>query len=157
MFGHAFTDLEGQVEAREAGIALLEFLDDPQRMNVVIEALAETAHLPVQFLFARVSKRWMTDVMDQGQGFGEIFVKTQNRRHGARDLGHLDGMSQPVSEMVGEAGREDLSLGFQTPKGARMNNAIAIALESGAVGMLGFGIAASEAARNGKTQALEHE
>ena len=80
MFGHAFTDFKGQVEAWEAGIALLEFLDDAQRVNVVIEPLTEAAHLPVQLLFAGVSKRRMTDVMDQSQRFGEIFVEAQNGR-----------------------------------------------------------------------------
>ena len=38
-----------------------------------------------------------------------------------------------------------------------MNDAVAVALEGIAVRMLGFGVAASEAARDGKTQTLEHE
>src|SRR6202035_984625 len=64
MFGHAFTHLEGQIQAREASVALLEFLDDSERMNVVIEPLAEAAHLPVQLLFSGVSKRRMADVVN---------------------------------------------------------------------------------------------
>jgi hypothetical protein len=93
----------------------------------------------------------------QSQRFGKILIEAQNGRNGARDLRDLDGVRQAVPEMVGQSGREHLGLGFQAAKSARVNAASAIALEGVAVGMIGFRIAASEAARNGKTQALEHE
>ena len=87
-------------------------------------------------------------------GFGEIFVEAEHRSGGARDLRDLDGVRQAVAEMIGEARREDLGLGFQAAKGARMNDAIAIALEGIAVRMLRFRIAAAGAALDREAKAL---
>jgi hypothetical protein len=52
-------------------------------------------------------------------------------------------MRQSVSEMVGEARREDLRLGFQPPKRSRMHDAIAIARVFTAVTVQWFWIAAT--------------
>src|SRR5262249_28516908 len=52
-------------------------------------------------------------------------------------------MRQAVSEMVGVARGKNLSLGFQPPEGSRVNNAISVTRVRAAVGMYGFGIAAS--------------
>ena len=41
-------------------------LDDPQRMDVVVEGLPEARHLPVQFVLARMREGRMADVVDQG-------------------------------------------------------------------------------------------
>lgn len=156
MFGHAFADFERQIQAGKAGITLLELLDNAQRVNVVIEAVAETAHLPVQFLFTGVRERRMADVVNQGQRFGEIFIETQHRGERAGDLRNLDGMGEPVAEMIGKAGREDLRLGFQTPESACVNDAIAVALKGVAVRMAGFGIAAAQTALNPESKPFEH-
>ncbi len=145
MLGNAFAHFEGQVQAGEAGVALLEFFDDAQGVNIVIEVGAEAGHLAVEFLLAGMGEGRMADVVRQRQGFGEIFVETQDRGHGAGNLGNLDGVGEAVAEMVGKAGREDLRLGFQPAESAGMNDAVAIALEGVAVGMIGFRIAASQA------------
>ncbi len=62
---------------------------------------------------------------------------------GARDLRDFDGVGQPVAEMVGVAAGENLGLGFQPAKGARVDDAVAVALKIVAIGMLGLGIAPS--------------
>ena len=67
MLGHAFADLERQVQAGKARIALLELLDDAQRVDVVIEVVAEAVHLAVQLLFAGVGEGRMADVVHQRQ------------------------------------------------------------------------------------------
>ena len=98
------------------GIRILEKLDDAERLQIVIETIAETAHQAVELGFARVAEGRMADVMRQREGFGQIFVKTQHSGHGARDLRHLDGMGQAVAEMIGQAGRENLRFIFQPSK-----------------------------------------
>src|SRR5580700_2894063 len=61
-------------------------------------------------------------------------------------------MSQPVAEVIGNAGREDLHLIFQPAKGARVDNAIAIALELATVRMGKLGITPATALGHRKTQ-----
>src|SRR5579862_41366 len=156
MFGDAFADFKAQIEAGEAGVTLLELLDDAQSVNIVIEVGAEAGHLAVKFLLAGMSEGRMADVVREGERFGEIFVETQDRGHGTRDLGDFDGVGEAVAEMVGKAGREDLRFGFQAAEGAGVNDAIAVALEGVAIGMIGFGIAASQAVLNLEAKPGKH-
>ena len=58
--------------------------------------------------------------------------------------------------MIGKPGRKNLRLGFQAPEGARVNNAIPIALEGVAVRMVGLGIAAAQTALNPESKPFEH-
>ena len=44
-------------------------------------------------------------------------------------------MRQPVAEVIGEAAGEDLRFVFQPPEGARMDDAVTIAVEFVAVGV----------------------
>ena len=119
----------------------------------MIEAIAKAAHLAVQLVFAGVRERRMTDVVRQRQGFGEVFVETERRGHGAGDLGHFDGVGEPVPKMIRDTRRKDLRLILQAAEGARMYDAVAIALELTAVRMRQFGIAAAAASLDWKTQA----
>ena len=156
MLDDAFADLEGQVQSGKPGVALLEALHNAQRVQVVVEAVAEALHLAVQRLLAGMRERRMADIVGQRQGLGQVLVQSQHVGQGARDLRDFDGVGQAVAEMVGEAGREDLGLGFQAAEGARMNHAVAVALESIAVGMLGFGIAPAPASLHRKSQPRQH-
>jgi hypothetical protein len=58
-------------------------------------------------------------------------------------LRYLEGVGQAVAEVVGVAASENLSLGFQAAESAGMNDAIAVALEVVAVGMLRLRMTAS--------------
>ena len=78
--------------------------------------------------------------------------KAQDAGHGARDLRHLDGVRQPVAEMIGQAGGEDLRLVLQAPKRPGMHNAVAIALECVAVRVRQLRIAAPPALLDGETE-----
>ena len=92
-----------QIEPGKAGVALLEALDDAQGVQIVIEALAEALHLPVQLLLAGMREGRMADVVGQRQRLGQILVELQHVGQGARDLRHFDGVGQAVAEVVGEA------------------------------------------------------
>ena len=112
-------------------------------MQIVIEEQSVLAHGRVEGLFAGVSKRRVADVVDQGQRFHQVDVETELGCDGASDLGDFEGMGQAVAEVIGVAAGEDLGLGFQTAKGAGVDDAVAVALEVVAIGMLGLGDAAS--------------
>ena len=77
MFDDAFADGEGEVEAGEGGVALLEGGDDAQGMEVVIEAEAVGAEAVVEGFFAGMAEGWMADVMDEGESFGERGVEAE--------------------------------------------------------------------------------
>ena len=134
----AFAHLEGKIQSGEARITLLELIDDAERLNIVIEVVAVAPHLRVERILAGVGEGRMPDVVGQGEGFGEVLIESEGGGDGAGDLGDLDGVGETIAEMIGKAGGEDLGLGFQAAEGARVDDAVAIALEGVAVRMLGF-------------------
>ena len=134
------------------GVAVFERFDHPQRVQVVIEAVAEAAHLPVEFLFTGMRERRMADVVAERQSFRQILVQTQRGGHGARDLRDLDGVRQAIAEMIGDAGGEDLRLVFESAKGAGMHDSIAVALEFVPVGMREFRISPASGALHRKME-----
>ena len=143
MLDDAFADLEGEIQAGEIDIALLEALDDAQGVQIVVEAHAMASHHRVQRDFARVSERRMTDVMHQRKSLDQIGIQVETRGDGARDLRNLDGVGQPRAEVVGDTMGENLGLILKPAEGAGVNDAVAVALERGAIGMLGLGVAPS--------------
>src|SRR5271169_404923 len=87
VFDDAFADLEGQVQAAEGGVALLEIFDDAESVQVMVEEEAMLAHGGVECFFASVPEGRVADVVDQGESFGEIDVDTERSGDGAGDLG----------------------------------------------------------------------
>ncbi len=156
MFDDPFADLEGQIQPRKTGVALLEAFDDAQGVQVVVEPVAEALHFAVQRLLAGMGERRMADIVGQRQRFGQILVQLQDVGQRARDLRDFDGVGQAVAEVVGEAGRENLRLGFQPAEGTGMNHAVAVALEGVAVRMRGFGISPPPASLHRKSQPRQH-
>src|SRR5689334_12912354 len=150
MLGDALTDFKRQVQPREARVAAFKRFHDAQRLQIVIEAIAEAAHQAIQFLFAGMAEGRMADVVRQRESFGKIFIHTQNSGHGARDLRNLDGMRQAVAEMIRDAGGEHLGLVFEPAERPRVYHSIAVALKSVAVRMSQFRVAAP-------TRALQRE
>src|SRR5579884_759018 len=155
MLHDAFAHLKGQVQPGKSRIALLEPVDDPQGVQVMVEALAKAPHHGVELLLAGVGKWRMPDVVRQRQRFGQILVERQRAGYGARDLRHLNRMGQQVAEMIGKSGGKDLGLVLQPPEGAGVNDTIAIALEFVAIGMRKLGITAAAAPLDGEAQGGE--
>jgi hypothetical protein len=81
---------------------------------------------------------WMPDVMHQRQRLDQIDVQSELRGNGTRNLRHLERVCQAIAKVVGIAASENLRLGFQTPKGAGVDDAVAVALKVVAVGMWRF-------------------
>ena len=139
MFDDAFAHFEGEIQAGKIEIALLELLDDAQRVQIVIEALAVLAHALVELLFAGVAEGRMADVVDQRQRLGKIRIQTQRAGNGASDLRDFQSVRQAIAKMIGKAGGENLRLRFQPAESARMDDAVAVARVVVAVGMRGSG------------------
>ena len=102
-------------------------------------------HLQVERGFAGMGERGVSDVVRKRQGFSEILLQFKDAGDCARDLGDLDGVRQPVAEMVRKAGCKDLRLVLEAAEGAGVDDAVAVPLEVAAVGVRRFGIAAAPA------------
>jgi hypothetical protein len=143
MLNDALAHLKRKVQSWKVRIALLELLHDAKRMSIMIETPAAQPHQLVEFAFSGMTEWRMADIMYQRQGFDEFRIQSQRGSHRPRDLRNLNRMRQPVSEMVGEARRENLRLGFQPPKRSRVHDAIAIARVFTAITVQRFWIAAA--------------
>ncbi len=135
----AFADFEGEVQAAEGGVALLEIFDDAEGVQVVIEEESMLAHGGVESFFSGVAEGRVADVVDQREGLGEIDVEAEGSGDGAGDLRDFERVGEAVAEVVGVAAGEDLRFGFEAAEGAGMDDAVAVALEVVAVGMRGSG------------------
>jgi hypothetical protein len=115
------------------GVALLEVLDDAERVKVVVEAQAVPLQAAVEGALAGVAERRMTDVVDQRESFSEIFVEVEGFGDFASDLRDFHGVREARAEMVGRTRSEDLRFTGQTAESSSLNDALAVALEGRAV------------------------
>ncbi len=138
----ALAHLKSEVQPGKVQVALFELLDDAQRVEVVVEAVAVRAQQLVQASLAGVAERRVADVVHQRQGLGQVGIQPERAGHGAGDLGDLERMRQAVAEVVGVAFGEDLRLRLQAAKGARVDDAVAVAGVVTAVGVRRLGITA---------------
>src|ERR1700676_4197819 len=99
MFDDAFANFKRQIDAGKIQIALLELLDDPQRLQIVMEAVAMRAQQFIELALPRVAEGRVPNVVDQAQGLGEIGVELQRSGDGARNLCDLQRVREPVAEM----------------------------------------------------------
>src|SRR5947209_18958601 len=71
MLHQAFEHVPGEVEAIEAGVALLEPCDDPQRLGVMVET-AVRRHRGREGILAGMAEGRVPEVMGERQRLGEI-------------------------------------------------------------------------------------
>ena len=119
--------------------AILEPVDDAQALAIVLEA-AVRLHQVVQHAFAGVAERRMADVVREHDRLDQILVRAERARDGARDLRDLERVREPIPEVVALVVREDLRLVLQAAERARVQHAVAVALEHGAIAVLGLGL-----------------
>ena len=142
MFPETFADFPREVEAGEAGILLLQFLDDAEALVVVVEA-AVRAHQAVERLLPLVAEGRVPEVVRQSDGLGEVLVQAERAGDVPRDRGDLHGVGEPGAEMVAAAVEEDLGLVLQAAEGAAVDHAVPVALELRAPGRRILGVDAS--------------
>jgi len=143
MLDDAFAQFERKVQAGEFEVAVLELLHDTQGVEIVVETAAVHAHEFVEFTFASVTERWVADVVNESQGFGEFAVEAERRRNRASDLSDFERVRQAVPEVIGIARSEDLRFRFEAAKRARVDDAVAVARIFGAIRVASLGKAAA--------------
>src|SRR3970040_1870576 len=132
VFEDSLAGLVGQVQPAESRVALLEQIDDTQRLQVVLEP-SELAHAFVERILARVAEGRMPEVVREAHRFDEVFVETHRPGDGTRDLGDLEIMRQARGVEIPFVVDENLCLVDQAPKCRRVNDPIAVTLKFGAV------------------------
>ena len=135
MLDDALADFKRQIQSAKRGVVEFEIFHNAQRMQVVIERKPVLAHGGVERFFSGVAERRVAKIVRQGKRLHQIGVQSELCGDGARDLRDLNGMRQPVAEMIGVTACENLRLRFQAAKSARMDDTIAVALKVVAVGM----------------------
>ncbi len=133
---------EGQIQAVEFRVVLLEFVDHAQRLQVVFET-AEIHHAIVERILARVAERRMPEIVGEADGLGQFLVQPQRARNRARNLRDFERMRQPGPVQIAFVIDEHLGLVDQPAKRRGMNDAVAIALIFRSVLGSGLGMAPS--------------
>src|SRR6185436_19125966 len=110
------------------GVAVLELIDDAQRLQVVLEA-AEIVHAVVQRVLTGMAKRRVTEIVGETYRFDEVLVQAQGARNCAGDLRYLEGVREPRAVEVALVVDEHLRLVDEATKRRRMDHAVAIALK----------------------------
>ena len=131
-------DLPGQVEPGERRVAVLEVLDDPEGLAVVIEP-AVIGEALGQDVLAEMPERRVPEVVRERQGLDQVLVQTERARDRPPDLADLDAVGQPGPEVVALVIDEHLRLVLEPPERPAMDDPVAVALVRAAVTVLGLG------------------
>ena len=129
MVQDAVPDLPGQVQASAVPFQLIHHA---KALLVVPEGATEEGR---ERLLAQVPERGMPQIVAQRDGLGQILVQPQGPGGRPGDLGHLERMGEPDSVVVALRRDEDLGLVLEAAEGLRVNDAVAIQLESGPEGI----------------------
>lgn len=93
-----------------------------------------TLEVGVESVFAGVPAGTVTAVVSQGDGVGQGDVKTHGARDARGDLGHFERVREAGAHViVGED--EDLGLARESSKRRRVQDAVPVTFETGAVGV----------------------
>ena len=123
----ALAGLEHQVQPRELGVLRFEFVDDTQRLQVVLEAAVIT-HAGVQRVLTGMTERRVAEVVRQADRFGQRFAETEGACDRAAYLRYLQRVSQSRAIQVAFVIDEDLRLVHEAPERGRVNDAVPVPL-----------------------------
>ena len=84
-------------------------------------------------LLPGVAERRVSEVVTEPDRLDEVLVQAQRARHRPADLRHLERMRQPGARVVAGVRHVHLRLVLETAERARVDDAVAVALEGGPV------------------------
>ena len=88
VFEYPFPRLKTQVQAVKIRVTLLQMIDHPQALQVVLKA-TELDHAFMQRVLSCMAKRGVTQVVRQGNGFDQVLVEPKRPGNGATQLRHF--------------------------------------------------------------------
>ncbi len=128
VFENALASLESQVQPIEGAITLLQFIDNGQALQVVLES-AVLAHAGIQRVLPGMTERRVAEIVSQRNGLGQIFVSAQVAGNRTGNLGDFKAVRQACAEQIAFMIDKNLGLVFEAPKGSGVNNTVAVALK----------------------------
>ncbi len=133
---------EHQIQAGKVGVTLFELVDDPERLQVVLEA-AEGAHAGIECVLAGMAERRMAQVVREADCLGQRLTEPERYGNRATYLGDFEGMREARTIQVAFVIDEDLGLVHQPPESGGVDDAIAIPLVFAAPGGRRFRVPAA--------------
>ena len=89
----------------------------------------------VEGTLAGVAEGWVANVVNEGQGFGQVLIEVEGAGDVAGNLRDFHGVGEARAEVVGGAGGKDLGFASEAAEGAGLDDAFAVTLKRGAVGV----------------------
>ena len=108
-------------------VALLQLVDPPQAVQVVVEP-AVPAQALVEGRLAGVAERRVADVVGQGDGLGQVLVQPQPAGDRAGHLRDFEGVREPGAVVVVDGGDEHLRLAGHAAEGGAVDDPLAVPL-----------------------------
>jgi len=96
------------------------------------------AHAGVQRVLAGVPERRVSEIVRQGDRFGQILFEPKVARDRAPELRDFQAMREPRAKKIAFVVDEDLRLVLQLPEGAAVDDPVPVSLERGATRMFLF-------------------
>ena len=118
----SLADFLGQIKPFTA---VFQKFDHAEALLVVAEAFGQQV---VQCAFPDVAVGRVAQVMPEGDGFGQVFVKTQGTGQRTGNLGHLERVGQPGAVMIPLGGKKHLRFEFQAPEGFAVDDPVPVTL-----------------------------
>jgi hypothetical protein len=125
----ALANTKRQIQPAMRRVPLLKVIDDAQRMNVMVETAAMPLQALVKSALPGVSERRMSDVMNQCQRLGQIFLQPERSCNRPSNLRNFNGMSQSATKVIRRAAGKNLRLPRKPPKGASLHNPLPVPLK----------------------------
>lgn len=129
MFLQTCTYFPGEIEPLPVRVGVFEYGDNPEALHVVIEPLPVLTHAGIEGFFTRMPKRWMPEIVPEGNGFAQVFIETEVSGEVSRDLCDLERVSEAVTIMVACIWSDDLHLALQSAKGTTVDYAVTVTLK----------------------------
>ncbi len=97
----------------------------------MVEA-AERREAGIERALAGMAERWVTKIMGQRQGLGEVLVDAERPRQRPRHLRDFERMGEPGAVVIALVEHENLRLVLEAAEGGRVDDAVAVAAEGAA-------------------------
>ena len=131
MLGKAFEQIPGEVEPVMRRVRAFDPHHRAQRLRIVAEAPV-ARHRIGQRRLARMAERRVAEIMRKAQRLGQILVEPERAGDHSADLRDFETMGQAGAVMIAIGRDEHLRLGLQPAEAHRMDDPVAVALESAA-------------------------
>ncbi len=103
MLDDAFPYFERQFESGKIQIALFELFHNPQRLQVMVEAVTRGTQQVIKLSRTCMSEGRVPNVVDESQGLSEVGIESERFGNGPGDLRYFDRVREAIAEVIGIA------------------------------------------------------